>query len=205
MDIILYLTFLTVSFWLIIVPGPNVLVIVSTSIAHGRKRGLQTVAGTSFAMALQLIIVGAGTTWFVQSIADGLYYMKWLGVAYLFYLGIKHIRKAVNSTNPTVEITASATFTKGFIVSLTNPKTMFFFSAFLPQFVSSAENYHLQILLLSVSFLVMAAVLDSCYALLSSRLVRLTKNGYPARFQNGLSGLLFLVAGAWLASTNRSP
>ena len=152
MDIILYLTFLAVSFGLIIVPGPNVLVIVSTSIAHGKRRGLQTVAGTAIAMALQLIIVGVGTTWFVQAITNGLHYMKWVGVAYLIYLGVRHITKAVNSSNRVVEITASATFTRGFLVSLTNPKTMMFFSAFLPQFVSSVENYHLQILLLSISF-----------------------------------------------------
>ena len=205
MDITLYLTFLIVSFGLIIVPGPNVLVIVSTSVAHGKKRGLQTVAGTSLAMALQLLIVGMGTAWLVQLIADGLYYLKWVGVAYLLYLGLKHIKTAMKATNRSVEITASATFTRGFLVSLTNPKTMLFFSAFFPQFVSGAENYHFQILLLSSTFLILATVLDSCYALLSSKLVLLTKNGYMARMQAGFSGLLFLGAGAWLASTNRLP
>ena len=205
MDMTLYFAFLIVSFWVIIIPGPNVLVIVSTSVTHGRKRGLQTVAGTSFAMAVQLTIVGVGTAWIVQLIVDGLYYLKWVGVAYLLYLGVRHLKEAINSSNLTVEITASATFMRGFLISLTNPKTILFFSAFLPQFVIASENYYVQILLLSLSFVILATLLDSCYALLSSKLVRITKNGNLARLQNGFSGLLFLGAGAWLVSINRSP
>jgi len=139
MNTTLYLTFLVVSFGLIIVPGPNVLVIVSTSITHGTKRGLQTVAGTSFAMAIQLITVAVGTAWFVQLISNGLYYLKWVGVAYLLYLGLYHLRKVISSKQQETEIAASATFKRGFAVSLTNPKTLLFFSAFLPQFVTSWE------------------------------------------------------------------
>jgi len=80
MDISLFLTFLLVSFGLIVMPGPNVLVIVSTSISHGKKSGLQTVAGTSLAMSIQLLAVGFGTTWLISLIVDGLNYLKWLGL-----------------------------------------------------------------------------------------------------------------------------
>jgi len=198
-----FLTFLVVSFWLIIIPGPNVLVIVSTSITHGRKRGLQTVAGTSLAMLLQLVIVSIGTGWFVRLVADGLYYLKWLGIIYLLYLGLAQLKKALTISGAMTGASAAASFSRGFIVSLTNPKTLLFFSAFLPQFVSATENYHLQIVLLSCSFLMLAILLDSCYALLSSRLARFTQNAYLTRFQHGFSGLLFLCAGAWLASTKR--
>lgn len=203
MDITLFLTFLVVSFGLIIVPGPNVLVIVSTSITHGTKRGLQTVAGTSLAMAIQLNVVATGTAWFVQLISDGLYYLKWIGVAYLLYLGLYHLRTALSSTKEEIKITASATFTRGFLVSLTNPKTLLFFSAFLPQFVTAAADYNFQIFLLSLSFLVMAMILDSCYALISSKLTFFVKNRYVNSYQNGFSGLLFLGASAWLAATKR--
>lgn len=204
MDRTLYLAFLALSFGLIIVPGPNVLVIVSTSITHGAKRGLQTVAGTSLAMAIQLTIVAIGTVWFVQLISDGLHYLKWIGVAYLLYLGLSQLKTAIRSKKPETQITASASFTRGFLVSLTNPKTLLFFSAFFPQFVTAAASYTFQIFLLSFSFLMMAVVLDSSYALLSSRLTVLAKNRYLVSFNNGFSGLLFLLASAWLAATNRS-
>ncbi len=204
MDITLYAAFLLVSFGLIIVPGPNVLVIVSTSIAHGKTRGLQTVAGTSLAMAIQLFMVAIGTAWFIRLISNGLYDLKWIGVIYLLYLGLTHLKQVFRTKQQDPDITASATFTRGFLVSLANPKTLLFFSAFLPQFVTDTENYHLQILLLSLSFLVMAMVLDSCYALMSSKLALLIKHRRLRSAQHGLSGLLFLGASAWLAVTNRS-
>ena len=204
MDIALYLSFLIIAFGLIIVPGPNVLVIVSTTITHGTKQGLQTVAGTSLAMAIQLIVVAAGTTWFVQAMSNGLQYMKWLGVVYLFYLAIYHLKSAFSTEKNEINITSSATFKRGFLVSLTNPKTLLFFSAFLPQFVSTAWSYNFQIFVLSTSFLVMAMILDSCYALLSSKLSLLVKEHFLSTFRNGFSGLLYLGACAWLAVTSRS-
>lgn len=205
MDITLYFSFLIISFGLIVVPGPNVLVIVSTSIAHGKKRGLQTVAGTSLAMAVQLIVVAIGTAWFVQVISNGLHYLKWVGVTYLLYLALFHLKAALDSEKKEMKITSSVTFARGFLVSLTNPKTLFFFGAFLPQFVTSSGDYNLQIFLFSLSFLMMAMVLDSCYALLSSRLSLLVKERFLGIFQNAFSGLLYLGASVWLAATNRSP
>lgn len=204
MDTTLFISFLIVSFVLIVVPGPNVLVIVSTSIAHGKSRGLQTVAGTTLAMALQLIIAGVGTAWFIEILTEGFRYLKWLGAIYLLYLAARHLKQAVFSRETSREITASATFARGFLVSSTNPKTILFFSAFLPQFVSSGENYLQQIGLLSLIFLLLAALLDSCYAILSSKLQSLLLRHNVARLQNGLSGLLFLGASAWLAATRRA-
>lgn len=205
MDINLYLTFLLVSFGLIIVPGPNVLVIISTSITHGKKRGLQTVAGTSLAMAIQLVVVAASTAWLVQVISNGLHYLKWAGAAYILYLALYHLKAAFGSEKKEIKITSLATFRRGFLVSLTNPKTLFFFSAFFPQFVASAGSYNFQIFLLSLSFLMMAMILDSCYALLSSKLSLLAKERFLNAFRNAFSGLLYLGACAWLAASDRSP
>ena len=205
MDITLYLSFLIVSFLVIIVPGPNVLVIVSTSLAHGVRRGMQTVAGTSSAMIVQLLIVGVATAWFVRLVAEGLYYLKWAGITYLLYLGLKHLAAAVSSSDRELPVISAAdTFVRGFVVSLTNPKTLLFFSAFLPQFISSSGNYPVQMLWLSASFVVMATVLDSCYALLSSRLRSLAGDGGYIKYRQGFSGLLYLAAGAWLSVSNRS-
>jgi len=181
-----------------------VLVIVSTSIAHGAKQGLQTVAGTSSAMAIQLVVIAVSTTWFVRLITNGLFYLKWLGVAYLLYLGIYHLKTAIRSKQQETELSPSASFVKGFLVSLINPKTLLFFSAFLPQFVSATGNYNFQIFLLSFSFLLMATILDACYALLSSKLTLLVNNRQLNYFQNTFSSVLYLIASTWLAATNRT-
>lgn len=123
------LLFILVSVGIIIVPGPNVLVIVSTCISHGRSRGLQTVAGTSAAMLVQLLISAFGTSWFISQLAFGFLWLKWIGVAYLCYLGVNHLINAVKKTDAQ-EVTGLGSFQRGFWVSLTNPKTILFFSAF---------------------------------------------------------------------------
>jgi len=198
------LSFILVSFGLIVIPGPNVMVIVSTSIQHGKCRGLQTVAGTSLAMLLQLVIVGVGTTSFVLLLSQGLALLKWLGVAYLLYLGFQHFWRALSSVTEEPAISATATFARGFSVSLLNPKTLFFFSAFLPQFVTSPQNYAVEISVLSAIFLLMAIVLDSCYAIFTVKLKSVFENRLGRRIRNGISGLLYSIAATWLAISRRA-
>ena len=205
MDHSLYISFLIVSFGLIIIPGPNILVIISSSVCYGKGHGLQTVAGTSIAMAIQLLIVGLGTTWLVGILNEGFYFLKWLGVAYLFYLGLRYFLRAVKAKNSIAATpAASVSFARGFIVSLTNPKTLLFFSAFLPQFISSTENYAYQISMLSISFLLIAIIIDSSYAILSAKLLPLLqKNKKLTGLQNFLSSILYLGASIWLAMLRR--
>lgn len=203
MELTPYISFLIVSFGLIIIPGPNVLVIVSTSLAHGKLRGLQTVAGTSLAMLLQLLMVCIGTGWFIQQLSKGLETLKWLGIGYLLYLGLRHFKQAMTSHEAQNQISSISSFYRGFFISLSNPKTLLFFSAFLPQFVSSSENYFQQITILSGTFLSMAVVLDSCYALLAARFQSAFQQQHLQKFQHGLSGLLFFGAGIWLAVSRR--
>lgn len=203
MDTTLFISFLIVSFGVIIIPGPNVLIIVATSLQYGTTRGVQTVAGTSLAMAIQLVIAGLATSWFIHVLAEGFYIVKWLGVIYLLYLGLQHLKRAIFGRHSAVPLTASATFSRGFLVSLTNPKTILFFSAFLPNFVSSASNYVLEISILSATFLFMAVILDSGYAILAAKFQPLLQKSTLTRVQSGLSGLLFLGASMWLAMSRR--
>jgi len=195
------LTFVLVSAGIIIIPGPNLLVIISTSISHGKARGLQTVAGTTCAMILQLFIAAIGTAWLVSALSSGFLWLKWLGVSYLIYLGVAHFFAA--SLRSKVRRTPSATgsFQKGFWVSLTNPKTILFFSAFLPQFVSGSGSYLAEITLLSIIFLMLAVILDSGYAILSGKISTRLSNPVAARFQNLFSGVMFLGAGVLLGTT----
>ncbi len=197
-----YLTFIFISAGLIVIPGPNVLVIVSTSIAHGRKRGLQTVAGTSCAMAVQLLIAALGTGYLVTLLSSGFIWLKWLGVTYLVYLGCKHWL-AIGGTKPR-DISATGSFQRGFWVSLTNPKTILFFSAFLPQFASPATAFMPQIILLSITFWLLAILFDSAYACLSHTAAALLKMDRLEVYQNGVVGALYMGAGTALALTNKS-
>ncbi len=204
MDPLLLASFLLVAVVIIIIPGPNVLIIVSTSITHSIRAGLLTVAGTTVAMAVQLTVAVLGTTWFVDNLLEGFLWLRWLGVAYLLYLGIQHLNTAIRNQE-TIQIppTAPSSFLRGFIVSLTNPKTIVFFSAFLPQFASVNFDYLPQIAILSTIFLCTASVLDSMYALLANRARDYFEKHSLNPLQSYVSGILLITSGLWLALSRR--
>lgn len=201
-----YLTgFIALSLLFIAIPGPNVLVIVATSISSGRTRGLQTVIGTSLAMLVQLLIAALATSSLLALLSEGLFWLKWLGVTYLVFLAGKSLYRCWHPV-ANESMTATGSFQRGFWVSLTNPKTILFFSAFLPQFVSSADHYLLQISLLSFCFWTLAVLCDSAYALLASNLKWLVdaQKIRAMRWQNGLSGTLLLAASGLLAASHKT-
>ena len=81
------LAFIFAALVVILLPGPNVLVIISTSVINGLKSGLLTVAGTSSAMAIQLTVTAMGSAWLVETLTNGFSLLRWAGVVYLMYLG----------------------------------------------------------------------------------------------------------------------
>jgi len=202
----LYLSFTLISLGLILTPGPNVLLIVSNSLAHGIRRGLLTVAGTSAAMILQLSIAAAGVASVTLLLAKSFEYLRWAGVAYLVYLGLREwTRSRSNPTPAETQIRKRpSTFWQGFVVSLTNPKTLLFFVAFLPQFVSRGSPVAQQVVILSATFWILSIICDSGYALLASRLRNWLGNPARTRFRQRLTGSLYLSAGLGLAMARRS-
>jgi len=197
------LYFVVASVLLIIIPGPNVMTIVGTSLAHGPIRGLQTVAGTSAAMVVQLTVAAVSTAGLINLLAAGFIVLKWLGVLYLLYLGASHLRKALKPSNEILTLSASGSFTQGFFVSLTNPKTIVFFAAFLPQFISPVTAPLPQLFILSAIFFILALVLDTCYAMLAGKLHRRLLSSGMQRISHTISAIVYLLASAFLAFTKR--
>ena len=204
MTMSLYAAFVLATTILMLIPGPNVALIVANSIAHGARFGLLTVAGTTAAMVLQLTLTGLGMTTLLNGLASAFDWLRWIGVAYLVWLGLGAWRA------PPVDLTgvkpeprsAPAILGRGFAVSLTNPKTLFFYAAFFPQFLSSEAGLMGQVLLLSVTFLAIAVLVDSGWALLSARFrVFLAGRG---RLRNRLTGSLLMMAGLGLAAARRA-
>jgi threonine/homoserine/homoserine lactone efflux protein len=133
----LYLAFVLASAVLILIPGPNVTLLVANSLAYGARRALTTLAGTSAAIALQLAITVLGMTPLMLALAAWFEWLRWAGVLYLVWLGIQQWRAppvALEDVDPAA-VAGRALFWRGFLVSATNPKTLLFYAAFLPQFV----------------------------------------------------------------------
>lgn len=200
MPLDLYLAFIAACVVLIAIPGPNVALIVANSVAHGARYGLMTVAGTASAMVLQLALVVLGASALLGILANLFDWLRWLGVAYLVWLGVRTWRAAATDLADTQAEPRSmvSIFSRGFAVSLTNPKTLLFYAAFLPQFVGAEEGEATyQLLLLAGTFLVVAVLLDGAWALLASRLRSLLQA--RARLRNRITGGLLIGAGVGLA------
>lgn len=201
----LYLGFVAAVAILILIPGPNVALIVANSVAYGPKQGLATVAGASSAMVLQLTLTVAGMTTLLAVLADWFDLLRWAGVAYLVYLGIRAWRAPptdLTKTGPAASPDWRRLFSRGFLVSLTNPKTLLFYGAFLPQFIDPKTPVMPQLLLLSGTFLVVAVMLDGAWALLAGRFRHfLAVNG---TLRNRVTGGLLMGAGLGLALARKS-
>lgn len=199
----LYLAFVAACVILIVIPGPNVALIVANSVAHGARYGLLTVAGTSSAVVVHLALTVLGASAVLAFMAASFDWLRWLGVAYLVWLGIAAWRA------PAVDLaqvgpqarSARLIFGRGFLVGLTNPKTLLFYGAFFPQFIAPGPNASEQLLLLAVTFLVIAVVLDGVWALLAARLRTLLVT--HVRLRNRLTGGLLMGAGLGLALARR--
>jgi len=199
-----YLSFIGISFLLIVVPGPSILLIVSNSIAHGRLSGLVTVAGTSAGMIIPLTVTTIGLGALAQLAAGSIEILRLAGVLYLAASGLHKIVTAKRQAPPEQRFSHRGAFWQGFLVSLANPATTPFFLAFLPQFVDPGRPAMPQLLVLSISFLLLALVLDSLYALLAARLGRSLESARSRRWRERLSGGLMLAAAAVLLATQVS-
>ena len=199
----LYLAFVLACAILIVIPGPNVALIVANSVAHGARFGLLTVAGTSSAVVVQLSLTVLGASAVLNFLAASFDWLRWLGVVYLVWLGIAAWRApAVDLAQVRPQArSAQRILVRGFLVGLTNPKTLLFYGAFLPQFITPGPTAADQLLLLAVTFLVVAVVLDSAWALLAGRLRVLLMA--HVRLRNRLTGGLLVGAGVGLALARR--
>ena len=199
----LYFAFVLTSLALIAFPGPNVALIISISMTHGRRAGLATVAGTSSAMALQLALTVTGMSAILAASASWFSWLRWAGAVYLVYLGVRAWRAAPLKGTQSAPAPPSVTvFTRGVLISLTNPKTLLFFGAFLPQFVSAERPPLTQLTMLAVSFLALAIVFDSVWALLAHRAGEMFVE--RGRWRNRVQGSLLIGAGLGVALARKS-
>ena len=202
-DLPLLLAFVLAVVVLLLIPGPNVALIVANSVAYGPRYGLLTVAGTSTAMVLQLGLTGLGMTEVLGTIGHWFEWLRWIGAAYLVWIGVQQWRAVpvdLTRTAPQPR-SARAMFSRAVLVSLTNPKTLLFYGAFFPQFVtpgrSPDQSIAAQIWALSAVFLLLAVAIDSLWAIVAGRARRVL--AVHGRLRNRTTGGLLVGAGLGLA------
>lgn len=197
------LIFITAALGLLIVPGPAVTFIVARTVEHGRFAGFVSVLGIMLASLVHISAAALGLSSLLVTSAVAFTLVKYLGAAYLVWLGIRALRTEVQvqAVGTVAHARPWRIFRQGFLVNLLNPKAALFFFAFLPQFVSPERgSVTLQIFLLGFIFLALAFFSDGFYVLAASGARRfLSGNLKMARFQKNFAGAIYLLLGVTTA------
>lgn len=193
----LLLAFAIASLILAVTPGPGVFYIVTRSVLQGRRAGLASVAGVALGNIGNAIAAVLGLAALFAASSMAFVVVKYLGAAYLIYLGIQKLRARVEPGPQQVAPEPLAkVFRDGLIVALFNPKTTIFFAAFLPQFIAPGESPMVQGLALGVAFVLIAGCSDSLYALAASAMAPRLARGRPGgRIGRWLGGGVFIGLG----------
>ena len=199
--------FVVASMMLLLTPGPAVLYIVARSVEQGRAAGLVSVLGIQLGTAVHITAAAAGLSALVASSAFAFAIFKYLGAAYLIWIGARTLMaKAPDpeaSAMPAQPLRRA--FRDGFVVNLLNPKTAIFFLAFLPQFVDPARGaLHWQILILGLTFMGLGIMSDGMFALAAGAAGDfLRRNRQFLRFQRWFAGTSFIGLGLTAALATR--
>ena len=198
----LFSAFLLITTLLFLTPGPIVTLIVATGARQGTRAALTAVAGATSGNAVLLACIALGLGWILQTSAEVFDALRLLGAAYLIWLGIqawRHAGEKAQALAPAAHVHAW----RGFVVAITNPKSIAFFTAFLPQFIDPTLPVERQLLVMCVCSVTLGGMLDSGWAVASGLgrawFVKPKHNRLLAR----ISGVVLIGGGIWLSLARR--
>lgn len=204
-----WLAFVAASSILLAIPGPTILLVISYALGHGRKVASATVAGVALgdftAMTASMLGLGA----LLATSAAIFTVLKWVGAAYLIWLGIKLWRApiAVEADGGTMSVPAEnplKIFLHTYVVTALNPKSIVFFVAFLPQFLDLSRPLFNQMLIFETTFLVLATLNATLYALMASAARQTIRKPKVQAIVNRTGGSLLIGAGLLTAGLRRA-
>ncbi len=194
----LFSAFLLITAVLVIVPGPIVTLVIATGASRGIRAALQTVIGTTLGNAVLLAAIALGLNWILKTSAEVFDYLRWVGAAYLVWLGIQawsHAGALSQAAPPGGPVLAW----RGFVVAITNPKTIAFFSAFLPQFIDPTLPVERQLWVMCTVSVLLAGLLDAVWAVAAGLGRAWFMKPKHNRLLGRLSGLVLVGGGIWLS------
>ena len=202
MNIQLFTAFLLITVVLFLTPGPIVTLIIATGARQGTRAALLTVAGSSVGNAVLLAAIAFGLTWILKASSEVFDLLRWIGAAYLVWLGIqawRHAGAAAEAIPPAAHVHAW----RGFIVAITNPNTIAFFTAFLPQFIDPALPVDRHLLVMCVCSVTLGALLDSGWAVAAGFGRAWFLKPHHNKLLGRLSGAMLVGGGIWLSLARR--
>lgn len=201
----LLLPYVAACFLFAIVPGPSVTVVVANSLARGTKAGLLTILGTEIAMLIMVLIVAFGLQAVMTLVSEAFIVIKLAGAAYLIWIGWKMFSSSgqLELGQAGARLPLGRYVWQGMVINLSNPKSLLFLGAFLPQFVDFGRPAFEQILVLGLIVMAVATSTDMIYATIAGR-ARQVLTVARVRLMNRVSGAILMAGGVWLALMRKS-
>lgn len=202
-----WLTFFVAAWAISFSPGAGAISAMTAGLKYGFARGYWNTVGLILGIMAQFVIVAVGLGAVLATSELAFSIVKYLGVAYLIYLGVRQIRTdaapvAVDTGNP-ADFSVRDLVLRGVLVNLMNPKGTVFLLAVVPQFVNPAAPLALQYLTVAATLVLTDLVAMAVYTLLAAKVLRLLRSAHHIRWMNRLFGSLFIVAGVFLATFRR--
>jgi homoserine/homoserine lactone efflux protein len=197
----LFTAFLLITSIMVITPGPIVTLVIATGASQGIRSALTTVIGTTLGNAILIAAIAFGLSFVLKYAAVLFEILRWGGAAYLIWLGIQAWRHA--GENIAVELRGHVHFWRGFAVALSNPKTIAFFTAFLPQFVDPNLPIDRQLAVMCTVTIVLAACTDAAWAVAAGLGRAWFMTSWRAKLLGRLSGVALIGGGVWLSLARR--
>lgn len=203
----LYSLFLVTGLTVAAAPGPTVLQIFAQSLTGDIRRPVSLIAGSLVANALMVSATVLGISAVILASQTAFDVMRWIGSAYLIYLGIQYWRMRAGPISPASPVPAKpyrVLFFQAALTSLTNPKGLVFYIAFLPQFVSPGSDPQHQLAVLGGSYILLCLIADSGYVLAGRTLAKLFSTPRALRLTNRVTGTALIAAGLSLLRVQRT-
>ncbi|WP_417547354.1 homoserine/homoserine lactone efflux protein [Marinobacter segnicrescens] len=206
MSLTVWLTFVVAAVLISVSPGAGAVNTMSNGLQYGVRRSVPSILGLQLGYGAQILLVGAGLGAIIASSTLALSVIKWLGVAYLIWLGIQKWREPVvtHSESAPAETSNQKRFWQSAFVNLTNPKATVFLVALFPQFLVAGEPHGPQLATMGITLVLVDCMVMLGYALLASQLYRFMTTPRRQKRMNQVFGSLFVVAAVALASFRRT-
>lgn len=201
MSLQVYLAYVAACVALSILPGPIVTLVIANGLRYGTRAALTNIAGAQVGLVIIIGIIAVGLTSLMATMGYWFEWVRFAGAAYLVWLGIRlFLSSGAMSATDAPPPPRGGFFLQGFLVLLSNPKVLVFFGAFIPQFVDMQQDHLPQVVVLGVTFTVIAALTDGAYALLAGRAGKIL-SARRVRLVSRISGGFMIGGGIWLALT----
>lgn len=207
MELTIWLSFVGTVIVLAMTPGPSVLLATANSMKYGTQKTIGTILGDLSANLCQIILASVGLASIVISSGELFQIIKWCGVAYLVYMGLSKIL-----TKPKIQLSEekddergiSKLFAEGFLMSAANPKAIVFFAALFPLFINESSPFLSQIIILTITFLIIDGLSLFIYSQFAERLKVYLENQEKIHLQNKIVGILLIFSALMLSAVKRT-